>query len=258
MSSPAQQPLWESRAFSLPELVIVLGLILVLVGLALPSIAKSRQKSIELACLSRVHELGRCVLLYTMDARDSFPATRSDDPSLLITQRDRLRYANQLFRLLTSDMWRDTSGVAGTSPIYRCPANTPARQQGWNYPIDRRLSASLFVRPEYLDPRFPSGLMGQQLGARVQRLSAVVFPDAKAGLFEADVWHAYRRYAAPGLPVGTLDYRESTSPGSVWFLDGHALPMFPRDALPAVARGSYWGQTPFGTTEWGVRGRDRR
>lgn len=258
MSSPAQQPLWESRAFSLPELVIVLGLILVLVGLALPSIAKSRQKSIELACLSRVHELGRCVLLYTMDARDSFPATRSDDPSLLITQRDRLRYANQLFRLLTSDMWRDTSGVAGTSPIYRWPANTPARQQGWDYPVDRWLSASLFVRPEYLDPRFSSELMGQQLGARIQRVSSVVFPDAKAGLFEADVWHGHRGYAAPGLPVGTLDYRESSSPGSVWFIDGHAVPMFPRDALPAVARSSYWGQTPYGTTEWGVRGRDRR
>lgn len=256
MSTPDKPSLWITRAFSLPELVIVLGLILVLVGITLPAISKSRQNGIELACLSRVHELGRSVLMYTTDARDSFPATRSDDHSALVTQQARLRYANQTFRLLGSEMWREASGVPGTSPVYRCPSNTPARQQGWDYPVDRWLSASLFVRPEYLDPRFPPELMGQQLGARVQRVSAVLFPDAKAGLFEVDVWHGYRGYAAPGLPVGTLDYRESTRPGSVWFIDGHAALMFPRDALPAVARGSYWGQTPYGTTAWGVRGRD--
>lgn len=225
----------------------------------MPTLARARQRAAEVKCLSYTSELGRSVLVYAVDFRDSFPATRSDRAEDLVTQRARLGYSNQVFRVFTSDAWRDYSALPRTSPVYRCPANTPDRQQGWNFPVDRWLSASLFVRPEYLDPRFNPQLMGQQLGARVQNVSGVVFPDAKVGLFETEVWHSYKGYAAPGMQASTLlDYRGSQSPGAVWFIDGHATQMFPRYALPAVHRGSYWGLTIYGTTEWGVRGRDLR
>jgi hypothetical protein len=142
--------------------------------------------------------------------------------------------------------------------MLRCPAHRTSSDPRLAYPIDYNLSASLYVYPDYFAPDQPPWSDPLDIGARVQTLGSVVFPDAKVLLFEFDVWHHYNGTGEVGTEVGTLEYFLSTGPGTVWFADGHATFFRAREATPPVRRNPWWGLGAFSNTPWGVRGRDRR
>jgi prepilin-type processing-associated H-X9-DG protein/prepilin-type N-terminal cleavage/methylation domain-containing protein len=60
-------------AFTLIELLIVIGIIAVLAGLLLPALAKSKGKALSLACLNDLRQLELCWNLYTHDYNDALP-----------------------------------------------------------------------------------------------------------------------------------------------------------------------------------------
>jgi len=53
------------RAFTLVELLVVMGLISVLLSLLLPVVGKARAAARSTACLSNVRQLGMALQLYT-------------------------------------------------------------------------------------------------------------------------------------------------------------------------------------------------
>ena len=54
----------RQRAFSLIELLVVLGLIAVLLGLLLPALHRARMHSNAIACRSNLHQIGQSLLIY--------------------------------------------------------------------------------------------------------------------------------------------------------------------------------------------------
>lgn len=60
-------------AFTLVELLVVIGIIAVLVGILLPSLAKAREAAQKTKCLSNIRQLGMGLSLYASEMRDACP-----------------------------------------------------------------------------------------------------------------------------------------------------------------------------------------
>ena len=61
------------RAFTLVELLVVIGIIAVLIAILLPTLNKAREQSRRTACLANLRTLGQGMLLYANDSRDWLP-----------------------------------------------------------------------------------------------------------------------------------------------------------------------------------------
>ena len=63
----------RSRAFTLVEVLVVIGIIAVLIGILLPVINKSRQSSITLKCQAQLRQLYHGLSMYAVDNKGRLP-----------------------------------------------------------------------------------------------------------------------------------------------------------------------------------------
>src|SRR5262249_10268591 len=63
----------RKRAFTLVELLVVIGIIAVLIGILLPTLARARAASQKTACLSNLRQLGIAFRFYGVQFNDCIP-----------------------------------------------------------------------------------------------------------------------------------------------------------------------------------------
>src|SRR2546423_5449068 len=61
------------RAFTLVELLVVIGIIAILIAIILPTLARARESAKKTACLSNLRELGNSFRLYAAANKDVMP-----------------------------------------------------------------------------------------------------------------------------------------------------------------------------------------
>src|SRR5687767_3778688 len=78
----------DRNAFTLVELLVVIGIIALLLAILLPVLSRAREASRRALCLNNINQLGRAVLLYAHDNRDVLPeAGTGNNPDAFLSPR---------------------------------------------------------------------------------------------------------------------------------------------------------------------------
>jgi prepilin-type N-terminal cleavage/methylation domain-containing protein/prepilin-type processing-associated H-X9-DG protein len=67
------RPPVDRRAFTLVELLVVIGIIALLIAILLPALGRARENANRVACLSNLRQLGTAMFMYTGENRGWFP-----------------------------------------------------------------------------------------------------------------------------------------------------------------------------------------
>jgi prepilin-type processing-associated H-X9-DG protein len=78
-ANPARRaavPTGRAAAFTLVELLVVIGIISVLIAMLLPALNRARAQATQIECLSNLRQLGMATQLYAHDYRGAVPTSR--------------------------------------------------------------------------------------------------------------------------------------------------------------------------------------
>lgn len=209
--------------------------------------------------MSNIAQINKIMLTYTIDSRGYFLSIAGDQKATLSDAGQLDRFRLQILYLLIREPWLSYSGLRADSKILRCPASQhdSGNPTALTWTRDYSISETTLIRPDYLNPDLAPAVWQSEIGAGVQKIDDVLFPSAKALMFEEVVWHAWPGVFTEQTDLRELEYWGTDGPISAAYADGSAA-MLPAARLkPTVNRAPLWRSSHFNTTEWGVRGLDR-
>lgn len=221
-----KSPCLARRAFSILELCVVLGVILILVSLALPSLSRARDAARQLGDSVSASQYAKLITQYAGDHKDLFPAFVDK------------AYKDSVW--IRSGGWGLELERAGllNQAAFISPGEMPYK-----------FTYAAFVDPKVIEPgRVP---LFDDIVPTINAMTSVRYPSAKGMLWPV------RRPTDP-VEVAWCCGVES-APGSIAFVDGSVAVYRWHDmAGPDGIQIELWAGYPVISTWYGIFGKDRR
>ncbi len=229
-------------AFTLVELLVVIGILAVLIAMLLPALNKARASARSLKCLSNLRQIGIGFTMYRMEWNNWLPPLTWDRARVNISKDPYTEKPYGMWDCIGPYLglkdWGGISGIPGTPKEYASFWSNPERL--------RRMRQSAFACPEVPNPMAWSGNNGSacyaeslymQLPsggfsgsntrpwAKVRKFNQIPDPSVKIHVADSDDWHLgdISSVVLTGQKADrTFDIFRHMNGGNVLFADGHA------------------------------------
>ncbi len=116
------------HAFTLVELLVVIGIIALLIAVLLPALRRARDQANKTACMSNLRQIAMGFMLYASDNKDYCPwGSRADNPGNADLVSDWIHYRNGIgnLKIETSAILKSMK-IKGAmlAKLVRCPSDT--------------------------------------------------------------------------------------------------------------------------------------
>lgn len=121
------------RAFTLVELLVVIGIIAILIAILIPALSGARRQANDLRCASNIRQLVTAMVLYANESKGRFPVNYNDVD--LVTSGNQANYwydAERIGRFLPKTVQYASGSIGGN--VFICPNDLDAaRSYCMNY-----------------------------------------------------------------------------------------------------------------------------
>jgi prepilin-type N-terminal cleavage/methylation domain-containing protein/prepilin-type processing-associated H-X9-DG protein len=130
------------RAFTLVELLVVIGIIAVIAAIVFPVLSGAREKARQTECASNLRQLGMASLMYAQDSDGRFPPFRNTNPGPDCDHTGGI--ANGWGYCAPALLHAALFPYAGESRVWFCPSDPVAGQVSNAWWVNHRFSSYAF------------------------------------------------------------------------------------------------------------------